>query len=192
MQAIGILHSEHRSLAAVMHGMLYLIRDIRLRGTVPRLDVLSAMVNYIGTVTERFHHPKEDEYLFRLLAMRSSKAQQLIAQLQAEHRAGAAMAQTLERTLDCYRQEGVAQFPLFAGAATKYAKLQWRHIREEEDRVVPLARAYLTKEDWIEVNAAFSGHTDPLFGVDASLEYEGLFRRIVDLAPAPLGVGPDK
>ena len=58
MQAIRILHVEHRSLAAVMHGMLYLIRAIRLRRAAPRFDVLSAMVGYINAFPERFHHPK--------------------------------------------------------------------------------------------------------------------------------------
>ena len=48
MQAIGIIHDEHRSLAAVLHGMLYLVRDIRLCGAEPKYDVLGAMVYYIG------------------------------------------------------------------------------------------------------------------------------------------------
>jgi hemerythrin-like domain-containing protein len=64
VQAIDILYSERRSLAAVLHGMLYLVREIRLRGTAPRFDVLRAMVRYIDAFPERFHHPKEDAYLF--------------------------------------------------------------------------------------------------------------------------------
>ncbi len=88
MQAIDILCSEHRSLAAVLHGMLYIVRDIRLRGTAPRFDVLHAMVHYIDVLPERFHHPKEDAYLFRFLALRCQDAVPLIDQLQMEHRVG--------------------------------------------------------------------------------------------------------
>jgi len=44
MQAIEILFAEHRSLAAVLYGMLYLVREIRLHGAAPRFDVLDAMV----------------------------------------------------------------------------------------------------------------------------------------------------
>ena len=78
MKAIDIIHDEHRSLAAVLHGMLYLVRDIRLRGTEPKFDVLGAMVYYIDAFPERFHHPKEDAYLFRLLKLRYRDAAPLI------------------------------------------------------------------------------------------------------------------
>jgi hypothetical protein len=55
VQAIGILYAEHRSLVAVLHGMLYLVREIRLRDAPPRFDVLTAMVQYIQAFPERFH-----------------------------------------------------------------------------------------------------------------------------------------
>ena len=37
---------------------------------------------------------------------------------------------------------------------------------------------------------SLAGHSDPLFGAQVSAEYDALFRRIVTLAPAPIGVGP--
>jgi len=173
-----------------MHGMLYLIRDVRLRGSAPRLDVLAAMVDYIKAFPERFHHPKEEAYLFRLVAKRCSDAGPLIDRLQEEHRSSAAKIHALEQALNRYRDEGAAQFRGFAEAAADYATLQWQHIRTEEDTLIPLARAYLTAADWKVVDEAFSGHSDPLFGVETEQEYESLFRRIVKLAPPPLGVGP--
>jgi len=59
MQAISIIHDEHRSLAAVLHGMLYLVRDIKLRGTPPNFPVFDAMIHYVDTFQERFHHLKD-------------------------------------------------------------------------------------------------------------------------------------
>jgi hemerythrin-like domain-containing protein len=50
--------------------------------------VLGAMVYYIDAFPERFHHPKEDRYLFRLLRMRHPAAVKLIERLETEHRAG--------------------------------------------------------------------------------------------------------
>ena len=64
MQADRIIHDEHRSLAAVLHGMLHLVHAIRDRGARPDFNVLGAMIYYIDAFPERFHHPKEDEYLF--------------------------------------------------------------------------------------------------------------------------------
>jgi len=185
-----VLYAEHRSLAAVLHGMLYLVRDIRLRGTAPRFDVLGAMVYYIHAVPERFHHPKEDAYLFRLLALRCEEAAPLIDKLQTEHRVGAEKVRALDQALERYRQGGAAAFPAFAEAALAYAGFHWDHMRTEEDRLIPLALAYLTADDWKVIDAAFSGHSDPLFGAEAEHEYEDLFHKIVNLAPPPLGVGP--
>lgn len=190
MQGIRILYAEHRSLAAVLHGMLYLVRDTRLCGTAPRFDVLRAMISYIDAFPERYHHPKEDAYLFRLLALRCSGARPLIDQLQAEHRAGAQRINALKQTLERYQRDGAPEFSAFAEAVQSYAAFHWDHMRMEEDRLIPLAREHLTAEDWREIDAAFSGHSDPLFGAEAEHEYQNLFHKIVSLAPPPLGVGP--
>jgi hemerythrin-like domain-containing protein len=190
VESIRIIHDEHRSLAAVLHGMLYLVRETRLHGASPNFDVLDAMVYYIDTFTERFHHPKEDVYLFRFLQARYPNAASLVEQLETEHRAGVEKIRTLEQALKRYRQGGGRDFPAFAEAVQAYAAFHWDHMRIEEDRLLPLARIHLTPQDWKEIDAAFAGHTDPLLGADARTEYKALFRRIVNLAPPPLGVGP--
>jgi branched-chain amino acid transport system ATP-binding protein len=59
-------------------------------------------------------------------------------------------------------------------------------LKEERD-VMPLAQRVLTSADWAEIEAAFAAHRDPLAGV--ADDHEALFRRIVDLAPAPIGLG---
>ena len=47
------------------------------------------MIYYIDAFPERFHHPKEDEYLFYFLRIRHPDAIPLLDRLQGEHRAGA-------------------------------------------------------------------------------------------------------
>src|SRR5258706_4631834 len=42
--------------------MLYLVREIGERGKKPDFRLLDAMMYYIDTLPERFHHPKEDRY----------------------------------------------------------------------------------------------------------------------------------
>jgi hemerythrin-like domain-containing protein len=190
MQAIRIIHDEHRSLAAVIQGMLYLVREIRYAGAEPKFDVLAAMIVYVGAFTDRFHHPKEDKYLFRLLRLRHPDAAPLLERLEAEHKTGAEMIRTLEQALVRYRQRGAVEFPAFAAAVAAYAAFHYDHMRAEEGKVMPLAKIHLTPADWKEIDAAFAGNTDPLVGLEAGVEYEHLFRRIVNLAPPPLGVGP--
>jgi hemerythrin-like domain-containing protein len=190
LQAIRIIEDEHRALAAVLHGMLYLVREIRDSGKAPDFELLSAMVYYIDAVPERLHHPKEDQYLFAALRRRYPAAIPLLDALHDEHRVGGEKVRTLEQTLTRYRGGGAGEFAAFAVAAEALADFEWNHMRREEKEVLPLALQHLTAADWKEIDAAFAGHTDPLLGAAIGDEYRHLFRKIVNLAPPPIGVGP--
>ena len=189
MQAIRIIQDEHRALAAVLHGILYLVREIRYRGAKPNFDLFEAMVYYIHAFPERFHHPKEEAYLFRILRLRSVDAAPLLDRLQEEHRASADKIRTLEQALARYREEGVEAFAPFGAAVADYAAFHWDHAHAEENELLRQAEAFLTAADWEEVDAAFAGHSDPLASANGGADYATLFRRIVELAPPPLGVG---
>lgn len=192
MRAIQIIEDEHRSLAAVLHGLLYLVREIRLRGAAPDFELLGAMLNYIDAFPERFHHPKEDAYLFRLLRERDPGAAPVLDRLEAEHRDGAKHIQRLKDALARYQREGAPAFAEFAQGVADFASFHWEHMRAEESDVLPRARRHLTSADWTEIDAAFANNEDPLLGEGARASFRELFRRIVNLAPPPLGVGPKR
>ena len=189
MRAIRIIQDEHRALAAVLHGILYLVREIRYRGAKPNFDLFEAMVDYIHAFPERFHHPKEEAHLFPILRLRSVDAAALLDRLQGEHRASADKIRALERALAHYREEGAEAFAPFGAAVADYAAFHWDHAHAEENELLPLTEAFLTAADWEEVDVAFAGHSDPLASAKAGGDYATLFRRIVELAPPPLGVG---
>jgi hemerythrin-like domain-containing protein len=190
MQAIRIIREEHQSLAAVLHGLLYLVREIRAHRTEPDFELLGAMVYYIDTFPERFHHPKEDAWLFRLLLLRHPPAAEIINRLQSEHRAGSAKLRQLEQALVRYQQGGRDEFPVFAAAVEAFVAFERDHMHSEETEVIPLAQQHLTPEDWAAIDAAFLDHADPLLGNAVRDDFLELFRRIVNLAPPPIGVGP--
>lgn len=190
MKAIRIIREEHRALAAVLHGMLHLMGEIGARGKAPDFRLLEAMVYYIDTFPERFHHPKEDRYLFRILRLRHPGAAPLLDRLETEHRAGAEKIRALEQALARYHAGGAAEFSNFRAAVETYAAFHWDHMRAEEEELLPMAEKYLTPTDWQEIDTAFLGHTDPLLGADVGAKYDALFTRIVNLAPPPIGVGP--
>ena len=48
----------------------------------------------------------------------------------------------------------------------------------------------LTEADWIELDTAFADNSNPLGGLHAHEDFNKLFKRIVELAPPPIGVGP--
>jgi hemerythrin-like domain-containing protein len=189
VKAIRIIREEHRALAAVLHGMLHLMGEIGTRGKAPDFRLLGAMVYYIDTFPERFHHPKEDRYLFRVLRLRHPGAAPLLDRLETEHRAGAEKIRALEQALTRYNAGGPTEFSNFRAAVEAYAAFHWDHMRAEESELLPMAEKYLTPADWLEIDTAFLGHTDPLLGADVGAKYEALFTRIVSLAPPPIGVG---
>jgi hemerythrin-like domain-containing protein len=191
VRAISIIVGEHRALTALLHGMLFLLRHDRYGISKPNFDLLDAMTYYIRQFPERLHHPKEDAYLFRLLRQRDPAIAPLLDKLEAEHRTGTAKLCAMEQALARYKQDGDAQLPAFYTAVAAYAAFHYAHVRAEEDQVLPAAAEFLTASDWDEIDAAFAGHADPLEGAEAGFEYEELFRRIVSLAPAPLGSGPE-
>jgi hemerythrin-like domain-containing protein len=192
MKSINIILDEHRSQAAVLHGMLYLVRAIRDSKATPDFRLFSAMMYYIDAFPERFHHPKEETYLFRLLRLRCPSARDVLDRLHEEHQSGDRKIRELEVALRRYEHGGPDQFGDLLAAVESYAAFHWEHMRVEEDQVLPLAREHLTPADWDEIDDAFSGNADPLLDIKAGTEYDALFRRIVHLAPPPIGVGPER
>ena len=61
-------------------------------------------------------------------------------------------------------------------------------MRKEEQELLPLAERHLTPEDWKAIDAAFTANRDPIAGVEER-DFEKLFSRIANLAPAPVGLG---
>ena len=143
------------------------------------------MIYYIDSFPERFHHPKEDQYLYRILRMRHAGAASLLDRLEAEHRVGAEKIRTLEQALTRYQGGGSAGFSNFLAAVESYAEFHWEHMKAEEQQALPMAEKYLSAADWKEIDAAFLGHSDPMLGTPVRTEFEGIgARRIKRVGPA--------
>lgn len=188
--ALAIIHDEHRSLAAVIHGLHYLVREMRERNTKPDFKLLWAMIFYLDEFPEKLHHPKEDAYLFARLRQRTDEADQVVAQLQRQHQASAMGVRDLELALGHFEAGMPEGLERFSSAVEKFGEETLKHMALEESVLIPLARKHLTAEDWVEIGAAFSENGDPHFDATVDHEYRDLFSRIVNLAPPPIGVGP--
>jgi len=190
--ALDVIRSEHRDLAAVLHGLQFLIREVRERRREPDFTVLRAMVHYIDTFPEKLHHPKEDRHLFARLRQRTTEAREVLDQLEAQHIHGAKLIRDLEQNLLRWEMEGPGSFAAFADEVDRYAEFHWRHMRQEEEVVLPLAERVFDAGDWREIDEAFAGHGDPLIDKDLEKDFNRLFKRIVNMAPPPIGLGPEE
>jgi hemerythrin-like domain-containing protein len=188
--ALTIIRDEHRTISAVLHGMEFLVREIHAGKKIdPR--VFHAMLYYLDTFGERVHHPKEDRYLFGIMRQRSTEAHTLIAILEEEHAAGTAAIRRLTQAMIRFEEGGDREFAAFEREVHNYAESYRNHMRREEDQLFPLARRLLTPFDWVMVDAAFEENRDPLACARETNDFEALFNRIVNLAPPPIGLGPE-
>lgn len=187
-KAIRIIRDEHRSISAVLSGLIELVRLARQPGMQPRFAAFRAMIHYIDEFPERLHHPKEDHFLFARLAERAPETRPLLEELRQEHLRGAQLVRELESALLAYEVEGARALPAFDAAVSAYAQFHWDHMSKEEERVLPLAEKHLTQADWRWIEEAFAGNRDPIADM-RERDFEKLYDRIVNLAPAPIGLG---
>lgn len=186
--ALNILRSEHQSLAAVLHGLVTLARDAQNPAVRPDFAVFRAMLRYIDSFPERLHHPKEDEFLFRPVIARAAEAHALIDQLRTEHQQGAKLIRTLEQALRDLEAHWPDDAARFAALVEAYSRFHWDHMRVEEDVLMPLAERVLLEEDWCAMEEALAGNEDPIADLREK-DFADLFTRIVNIAPAPIGLG---
>lgn len=191
-RALAIIHDEHRSLGAVLHGLRFLLREMQEKGAAPDFRLLWAMLYYMDNFSERLHNPREDAYLFARLKERTHEADEVIATLEQQHLESGSHLRNLEQALGALEAGAPDGLQNFAAAAEKLIDEAWQHMTLEEKTVIPLAKQHLTAEDWVAIAEAFGEHGDPRFGSKPDHEFRDLFTRIVNLAPPPIGVGPPR
>ncbi|OGB23628.1 MAG: hypothetical protein A3I66_24250 [Burkholderiales bacterium RIFCSPLOWO2_02_FULL_57_36] len=181
--ATRIIQDEHENLSAVVHGMRYFIRAIDQGKKAPDPRVFHAMLFYLDGYPERVHHPKEDRYLFARLRHRTSELDITLAELEFQHAQGAGLVRGIQHALARFELAGASAFPPLRKLVEEYALFQIAHMRLEEDIVLTGAARFLTQEDWIAIDAGFSGIHDPLTGALIKNDFAKLFSLIIDIAP---------
>lgn len=189
--AIRVIQEEHDLLSAIIRGMEYFVRVIDEGGKAPDAKVFRAMLLYISDYPDRVHHPKEDNYLFARLHQRSDKVDDALSRLESEHRQGDQLVFELQHALTRLEFHGMKAFPDFKALVQRYAQFYNGHMRLEEDVVLPAALQFLTEADWNDINAAFQANDNPLAGTDDKEDMQQLFSLIANIAPPPVGLGPE-
>lgn len=188
-EAIQIIKDEHSAISAVLYTLRYLVKQMREVGEAPNFPLLKAILDYIVSYPDRWHHPKEDDFLFAAVKRRTSEADELIAGLEHEHALGYPMIADLKLRLLEFQEAPAAAAPAFYELANRYVELEWAHMRKEEDDLLPIAERTLAAEDWAAIGQAFRENDNPLFGIKPKEEAERLYQKILSLAPAPIGYG---
>ena len=153
------------------------------------LHTIGLIATYLDDFSERFHHPKESNLHFARIRRRSNSAAEVIDRLEHDHEMSphqVARIRELAATTETWDDQKLARL---AEEIVSFRSRLGDHMRIEEEVTFPLAREVLTAEDWVDVDAAFLAHVDPLGDPNAEGDIALLRARITQLLPAPEGLG---
>ena len=196
-KALDILHQEHRAIMAVLHCLDHVTDEVRDGSLEPDFELFQAILQYMQDYPDRFHHPKEDEYLFPAVVKKVDGVEKVIDELLDQHREGVRVLADLTWKLEDWEKapEDTDKAQDFIELAKSYVDFQRRHAATEERSIMAPARRALDDSDWTRIDAAFTDNDDPMFGSRPKAAYNKLFSRIISLAPRPWGLaerhGPD-
>jgi len=191
--AIEKIQSEHSEYERVLSCLCAVVRyfrvydmqrlrapGLKMRAKVrPDLDLLFSIIYYIRIFPDNFHHPKEERYLFRAVRKRSPKTGDILDQLVRQHAIAARQVAELDAALKAYEKHYPNGLEDLTVTAESFVALQRKHMRLEEEKVIPVAKAVLTQDDWREIDNAFASYSDPLFGENLETAFQSLHDRIV-------------
>jgi branched-chain amino acid transport system ATP-binding protein len=189
MRAAEIIAAEHRNMWRVVNALGVLADRIEAGPLADDLHTIALIADYLDGFSERFHHPKESDLLFARMRRRSNAAAQTLDRLDHDHRESPHQVLRIRDLAAAGDPRDLARIATLAGEIRSYRGRLGEHMRIEDETVLPLAREILRDEDWVEIDAAFAAHQDPLGAPDAAADIALLRARITQLLPAPEGLG---
>ena len=186
---IRTIINDHLAIAAMLRSAQLLLRQNKARREEPDFAVLRAMLFYLDEFPQMRHHRKETELLFPKLRARTPLARELLDRLDHDHHSGEARIREVEHRLLGFEMMGESRRAAFEQALDAYVRFYLDHMAAEEREVLPLAQRVLQDADWVELDATFAQDRDPLTGGGLDAEYARLFTKIVNITPAPIGLG---
>ena len=181
--AIKTIRGEHRSIAAVVNGLRFVLREAVDKEQAPNIPLLRAMLFYFKTFPDALHHPREEEFLFKLLRSRAPEYDDLLAATEEQHHEQSLMIEKIEASLDLYEStREPSALREMCSLADRFSDHLWAHMNMEEKNILPACLEYFGDVDWRRIKEVFEGHADPRFDSDRESGFENLFTRIMNVA----------
>ena len=187
--ALQIIRMEHVRIVRLVDLIKHIRQKMLDENTPPDMILLESVFHYIESYVDRVHHPKEDDYLFKKIQLRTNEVDDYITVLKRQHVGDVGLLARMREAIKHCEADFSTGKDVIAKALNDFAKYQLDHMTLEETHIMPLAKRVLTDEDWVEINTAFSNNEDPLFGEAVREEFQDLFNEIVRFAPSPVGLG---
>ncbi len=190
-EALQVISNEHRGMWRVTVALDELRQQVRDPAEKPDAELFHMIFDYIEAYIDRVHHPKENDYLFKIMRRRSAapEVEALLAEFEGEHGNSPNELADLRGTLQTFVDNYPEGADAFCASVEYFINRVRRHIMKEEAKLFPAARKILQEEDWAELEGVFCDDRDPQFGEQVQAEFRRLLSQIVNYAPAPIGLG---
>lgn len=189
--AIQIIRDEHAALAAMLRSIAMLIQQGPRDKPQRFFETLRWMLFYIDEFPEQHHHRNESRYLFPAIVQGAPELRPVVERLESEHENGERRVRDLQHLLMAWEILGEGRRAAFESAFDQYLRFYLEHMQIEEKQLLPQARRLLAQDEQQRLDDVFGQHRDPLAGGQRAPEFEALFSRIVQKAPAPIGLNDE-
>lgn len=168
-----ILKHEHRIIERVLRALEGVCMRLEGGNRVPAAALLE-IVRFINTFADRYHHGKEELFLFPALERRGiTRTGGPLGVMEYEHQVERELIADLKQAIDVYEEGCVDAQQNFIEAARAYLRLLVGHIEKEDSILFRIGDEVLDEQDKWALAASFK-ETDAALG-DLSLEdYEQL------------------
>jgi hemerythrin-like domain-containing protein len=171
------LKHEHRVIERALHALDGICMRLEWGDQVP-YDVLSQAVNFFSVFADRYHHGKEEEYLFPALALEGIPYQGgPLALMEQQHERERELTAEMSSAIEGYRGLDPESRQHFISAARSYCDHLLRHIEKEDSILFRIAAEILDDEGKAALSEGFK-QAEAQLGLNTKEEYERVAARL--------------
>jgi hemerythrin-like domain-containing protein len=164
------LKHEHRVIERALRALDGVCTRLEWGQHVPA-EVLLQLVDFINTFADRYHHGKEETYLFPALQKEGIPRDGALASLEHEHQIESNLAAEMRLATEEYRSVDPAARQRFIDAARRYTNHLLGHIEREDSILFMLADEILDEDDKASLREGFK-RAEAELGAGASEKYD--------------------
>src|SRR5262245_46040258 len=169
-----ILRHEHRVIERALRALDGMCLHLKSGGSVPP-EALCQILDFIQNFADRFHHAREETYLFPALGQNGfQKESGAVGYLTGEHETERMLTAELELAIGEYLHGDSAAVDRFVEAANLYRNHMVGHMREEDAILFRLAEEVLDE--------AVKASLTQSFAQEAAQSSDGMVARYERLA----------
>ena len=187
--ALNTIRAEHRTLAAVINNLKAIVLEFQCGKSTIDFSLFWLMIHYIDSFPDQFHHPKESDWLFKLVKDRTNFADALINELVHQQDLEPAALGKIRKCLGNYEAGLPGSLEALVAEIHAYVDFTLKHLKVEEQEFFAFAETHLETSNWNAIAHAFSKNKEPLAGGADSNHFSQLLKEILNKTPAPLGFG---